>query len=470
MRTKKIISGVVLSLWMGVTGLVPQLRVDAQQVAHRFSFVDARQQVQRLDVVVNRSTVVQFDMPLGRVAVSEPKIAEAIIISPTQLVVNGKSIGSCSLLVWSTNDPDHPASFTTGVGADIEPVRRQMEKVFPDDSIELTQVDGRAVLSGFVSSKESVEGAAALADGAGLKVVNLLRVASAGSPNQVMLKIRVAEVNRQVLRQLGVNFFRILGQAQGSTGTNLYNPPLGLLRDPQLGTPGENFTFSDAINVFMFNPSSGIGGFIRALQSKSAFRSLAEPNLVAVSGQKASFLAGGEFPFPVVQGAGANLALTIIFREFGVRLDFVPTVLDAKHIRLELAPEVSALDFANGINVSGFRIPGLTARRAKTTLELADGQSFALAGLLSNDLTKVDAKMPFIGDIPILGHLFKSQRYQRNETELVFICTVHLVHPLNPDQVPPLPGETEKLRKDEGLEGEFGHKSPSSTPPSRPSK
>ncbi len=470
MKIKRLFFVSVVLLLIGGVGFGLLLaRPRSDQVAQRFSFIEARQQIQRIDVVLNRSTVVQFDVNLGRVSVSEPKIAEAVIISPTQLLVNGKTIGTCSLLAWSVNDQDHPVNFTVGVMADIESIRQELTVLYPKEPIELKQIDGKAVLSGIVASKAVVDGAAAVTEGVGLKVVNLLRVSAVGPAQQVMLQVRVAEVSRVVLRQLGVNFFRIVGQARGTVGPNLFNPPVGVLRDPELGTPGQNFTFSDAVNLFLFNPSSGIGSFIRALQSRNAFRSLAEPNLIAADGQKGSFLAGGEFPFPVVQGAGVNLALTIIFREFGVRLDFVPTIVDEKHIRLELAPEVSALDFSNGINISGFRIPGLTSRKAKTTLELADGQSFALAGLLSNDLTKVNAKMPVLGDLPILGYLFKSERYQRNETELVFLCTVRLVKPLNPEEVPNLPG-VDQFKKDEGLEGEFGHKAPPAMPAKPPEK
>jgi len=216
--------------------------------------------------------------------------------------------------------------------------------------------------------------------------------------------------------------------------------------------------FSDLVNLSLLSRSSGAGAFIRALQSRNAIRTLAEPNIIALDGQKANFLAGGEFPYPVPQAQGGNVIITIQFREFGVKLNFTPTITEENHIRLELEPEVSALDFTTGITIAGTRIPGIINRRAKTTLELDDGQSFALAGLLSNDVTRLSAPIPGLSFIPILGYMFRSQRYINNETELVFVCTAHIVKPVAPDQLPPLPGQ--EALNPKGLEGSFGHSVP----------
>jgi pilus assembly protein CpaC len=283
-----------------------------------------------------------------------------------------------------------------------------------------------------------------------------------------MLQVRVAEVNRRLLRDLGASYgwFNPLAprsQNEAILGPHQFNPP-GSNYTTGNNPPGPNYIFSDAVNLFLFNPGINLGAFVRALQQRNAFRSLAEPNIIAVNGQKASFLAGGEFPYPVVQPQAAGLSITIEFREFGVRLDFKPTIVDNNRIRLELAPEVSALDFANALQLSGFRVPALSTRKASTTVELADGQSFALAGLLSNDMTRVDSRVPLLGDIPILGYLFRSQSYVKNETELVFLCTARVVRPLEPSEVPPLPGLESSSTTPQGLEGAFGHTVPASEP------
>jgi pilus assembly protein CpaC len=204
---------------------------------------------------------------------------------------------------------------------------------------------------------------------------------------------------------------------------------------------------SSALNIFLFNRGLGTQAFIRALQTQGALRALAEPNLIAMNGQQASFLAGGEFPVPIVQGnSGSAPTVTIVFKEYGVRLNFKPTILDEDHIRLELEPEVSTLDFANGVKFNGFVIPGLRTRRAKTGVELRDGQSFALAGLLDNNETKTLSKVPGLGDIPILGNLFRSTSFQKNESELMFIVTAQVVKPVNRDDLPKLPN-VENLKK-----------------------
>jgi len=438
----------------------------AEGVTQYVNFAQAHGRTTEVAVYVNRSAMIQFDQPLARVSFAQPSVAEAVIISPTQLLLNGKVIGTSSMIAWSTADPEQPVAFTVRVLADLQPLIEQLTTLFPEEPIKVEQLDGRVILSGTVSSQKVIDATLPLFEGTGLKTVNLTQVASTGAPAQVMLQVRVAEVNRRLLRDLGATYswlqpLNLRRQNEAILGPSTFNPPnANFTADP----PGPNFTFSDAVNLFLFNPGSSLGAFVRALQAKNAFRSLAEPNIIAVNGEKASFLAGGEFPYPVVQPSAAGLAITIQFREFGVRLNFKPTIVEGNRIRLEMAPEVSALDFANALQLQGFRIPALTTRKASTTVELADGQSFALAGLLSNDMTRVDTKIPLLGDIPILGFLFRSQSYIKNETELVFLCTARVVKPLEPGEVPPLPGVESSAPQ--GLEGTFGHQ----VPPSEPKK
>lgn len=442
-------------------------------VTQYVSFAQAREQTTEIAIYVNRSSMIQFDRPLARVSFAQPSVAEAVIITPTQLLLNGKTIGQSSMIAWSTADSEHPVAFNVRVMADIQPLVEQLTLLFPQEQIKVEQLDGRVILSGTVSSPKIIETTLPLFEGTGLRPVNLTQVATPAAPSQVMLQVRVAEVNRRLIRDLGASYgwFNPLAprsQNEAVVGPNQFNPP-GSNYTVGNNPPGPNYVFSDAVNLFLFNPGINLGAFVRALQQRNAFRSLAEPNIIAVNGQKASFLAGGEFPYPVVQPSTAGLSISIQFREFGVRLDFKPTIVDNNRIRLELAPEVSALDFTNALQLSGFRIPALSTRKAATTVELADGQSFALAGLLSNDMTRVDSKVPLLGDIPILGYLFRSQSYIKNESELVFLCTARVVRPLEPSEVPPLPGmESSPARtgspSPQGLEGAFGHQTGAAEP------
>jgi len=256
---------------------------------------------------------------------------------------------------------------------------------------------------------------------------------------QVQLLVRVAEVNRTRLRELGSSY-----AYQGRPGVGGFATGGGPGDVSKVADGVLSGTFS-SLNLLLLGANATT--MIRALQTQGALRALAEPNLIAMNGQEASFLAGGEFPVPIVQGnAGSTPTVTIVFKEYGVRLNFKPTILDEDHIRLELEPEVSTLDFANGVRFNGFVIPGLRTRRAKTGVELRDGQSFALAGLLDNSESKSVSKVPGLGDIPILGNLFKSTQFQKNESELMFIVTAQIVKPVNRDDLPALPN-VENLKK-----------------------
>src|SRR4029079_11613191 len=237
--------------------------------------------------------------------------------------------------------------------------------------------------------------------------------------NQVMLRVRFAEVSRSALQELGASFIANGYKSDwfGRASTQQYAAP-----DFDSSKPG-GLIFRDFLNVFLFNTKHNIGAVVKALQSKGLFESLAEPNLIALNGKEASFLAGGEYPYPVVQpGSGGN-AITIMFKEFGVRLHFTPTILNGDLIHLKVTPEVSSLDFSNGIVLSGSRVPALSPRRTDTEVELQDGQTFAIAGLLNNTLNNTMQKVPGIGDIPVLGYLFRSRAYQKNQSDVVVMTT-----------------------------------------------
>jgi pilus assembly protein CpaC len=275
--------------------------------------------------------------------------------------------------------------------------------------------------------------AAEIAQASGTKrsVINMLQVPGGSESQQVLLQVRFAEVNRRILTELGLSLFVARERWRGRSTTQQFAAP-----DFDDSDPNTPIIFSDFLNLFLFDRKQGIGGALRALQSRGGFQSLAEPNLIAYNNQEASFLAGGEFPVPVVQGATGTV--TIQFKEFGIRLNFKPTIA-GDVIRLKVRPEVSSLDFANGISLSGFRIPALTTRRAETDVELRDGQSFAIAGLLDNISQDDKAAIPILSRLPIIGNLFKSKADRAEQTELMVLITPRLVRALDPDEVPPLP-------------------------------
>lgn len=386
----------------------------------------------RLELVVNKSRVLELAQPASRVSIVNPEIADVQIVSPKQVVVTGTSIGETTLMVWNEDESRHSV-MDVAVTFNLPALQAQLDRLFPNDSISCKSIEGAIALEGRVSDIENLEHAVHLAETYTPKVLNMLQVPGL---HQVLVEVRIAELSREFRREFGVN--GIFNDGNNFIGGN---------RTGGLITPNLNeITVSDAVNLFFGFPNSNVDIFVQALQRKGLLRILAEPNLVAVSGEPASFLVGGEFPVPVVQGGGGianNTSITISWREFGVRLNFTPTVYGDGKIRLHLRPEVSDLDFANGISSQGFLIPTLVERRAETTVELQDGQSFAIAGLISSKSEATMRKVPGLGNVPILGTLMRSKEFQEEETELVMIVTPHLVAAMQPAQVADieLPGE-----------------------------
>ena len=400
---------------------------------------------------------------LKRVSVGDPAIASAVTISPTQVLLNGLNAGKTSLILW--NELDQPTSYDLNVELDVLGLRDSMAQVFPNENIQVSQSGSSILLTGAVSAKEVAERAAALAQTQSKNVVSMLAVLQVSNGAQVLLQVRFAEVDRIAIQQLGINIFSTgAGNTPGAISTGQFTPPSAAEVTGRIpgGLPGFSTTFAlgDLLNIFLFRPDLNLGVTIRALQQRNVLQILAEPNLLALNGREASFLAGGEFPFPVVQtGSGLN-AVTITFKEFGVRLKFTPTFLSDGTIRLKVAPEVSALDFTNALTVSGFLIPALSTRRAETEIELRDGQSFAIAGLIDNRLTENASKVPGLGDIPIIGKLFKSRNVNKSTTELLVMVTPKLVKPLAPGQVPNLPNFEKPFLDKDKFDGKSGESPP----------
>jgi pilus assembly protein CpaC len=419
-------------LLASLTILLVNSLAQGQEMTYKASFATNKEPVP-VNVLVGQSRVINFDKPVGRFSVSNPDIAEAVLVSPDQVLVNGKAFGQVNFIAWEQSGSEYLV-FDVYVRANLSLIDSQMRTLFPKDDIRLSQANGSVVMSGSVSDPKTAAQAQSVVEAAGFKTVNMMS-SPVKNMAQVQLQVRVAEVSRNKAKELGSSY---ANTGNSTSGFVSGGGPASLTTStlPALST---NFIGS-AVNLFLFNNASGMAAYIRALQTQGALRALAEPNLIAMDGQQASFLAGGEFPIPMVQGGGERSTVSVVFKEYGVRLNFKPTIIDEDHIRLDLEPEVSTIDFANGVKFDGFLIPALRTRRAKTSVELRDGQSFALAGLIDNNEMKSLSKVPVLGDIPILGALFKSKSFQKNETELMFIVTAHLVKPTSPDDLPQLRG------------------------------
>ena len=382
-----------------------------------------------LRVMVGKSLLINTNERLKRISISDPAIAFAQVITATQILVHGKTPGEISLLIW--DELERSRSFDLRVDVDVSACADEEHRVFPDEQITVTPSRAAIVLSGHVSSEDVSKRAEQLASAYSPKVVNVLTFGPVGA-QEVLLQVKFAEVDRTALTQLGVNIFST-GAANtiGTTTTGQFGGfgPQSISPRSQTGTGATttSTTVSNLLNLFVFRPDINLGAVVEALQTKNLLQILAEPNLIAVNGKKASFLAGGQFPFPIVQPGNGFTAVTISFKEFGVRLEFTPVIEPNGNIHLQVAPEVSTLDFADALTISGFTVPALSTRKAETEFELQDGQSFVIAGLMDNRVTDVYNKIPGLGDIPILGNLFRSKSFQKSNSELMVLCTVHRV-------------------------------------------
>ncbi len=404
-------------------------RAFAQDTVIQVSFAKSSKEPIPVNILTGQSCLVIFDKVIGRLAVSNLDTAEAVLVAPDQMSVNGKGTGRARFTVWS-REASQFVFLDVDVRANLAQIDSQVRALFPKEDIRLSQASGSVVISGNVEPKVSQQ-VETVIQAAGFKTVNLL-VQPILNATQVQLQVRVAEVSRNKLSELAAS--PVVQTQPGQGGYT--NTGLGPYSVNNV-TEGNIFgSVASSLNLFVMSNNAFM--FLRALQTQGALRALAEPNLIAMNGQQASFLAGGEIPIPFVQGN--NGAVSILFKEYGVRVNFKPTILDEQHIRLELEPEVSTLDYNNAVRFSGFLIPALRVRRAKTGIELQDGQSFGIAGLLDNSEQKALSKIPILADVPILGNLFKSKSFQKNESELVFIVTAKIARPLNPDAVPQMKG------------------------------
>lgn len=412
-------------------------------------------QPETITFLFGQSTIVRSPWPTVRVAVTDPSIANVQVLTPEQILLQGLKVGSTDLIVWS-EDEKQVKKWNVQVRLDTDSFKARLDELFPDASLTVSQSGESMIITGLLRSAEQVTQLRDLLEKSKTSSVNYINMTSVAGVQQVLLQIRVAEVSQVALRSLGFNAFRtdddwFLGVRPGSASGGALIPSIDI-GVPSGATAGDGLPFEFAqdvsagplVSIFAGFPHEDFEFFLQALAENQALRVLANPTLVALSGEEATFLAGGEYPIPVVQGGGGggggNNAVTIEYKEYGVRVSFRPVVLGDGGIRLTAAPEVSDLSDAGAVTIQGFRVPALITRKAETTLELKSGQTFAMAGLIQHKTEAINSRIPGLGDLPILGTLFRSVRYQKNDTELVVLVTASLVEPMNVASPPPVPG------------------------------
>jgi pilus assembly protein CpaC len=427
-----------------------------------------------LVVAVGKSILVDCAKPVKRVSVGLGDMAEVVATSRTEVLINGKAPGETSLIIWEQDGGRQFFNLRVRTSAyesndRLEGIRRELNTQLPGQSLTVSSTNGTIFLSGTVKDINSSNRAVQIASASG-KVVNLLNVQIPAAEQQILLKVIFASVDRSLSKQLGINIFSTgLGNTISGVSTGQFSPPTVSLPSAAAG-PTANL--SNELNLFAFFPGLNLGATIQALESKGLVQVLSEPNVLAQNGKQASFLAGGEYPYPVVQGAGvagAGTSVTIQFKEYGVRLNFIPTITPRGTIRLQVAPEVSSLDFTNAVEVSGFQIPAINVRKVKTEVELGEGQSFAIGGLLDNRETETFQKIPYLSSLPILGKFFQSITKNKTNSELIVIVTPEIVAPIPAGGSMPLPKyPAEFLPSNSGIPMNTPDTKPAGSAPTRP--
>lgn len=439
-------------VWIGLSALAwPAARLVAQPrparpAAHASQWTLPAippAEAQEVVVVVGKSVILDSQANIQRVSVADGDLAEAVVVNPREILVNGKGAGETSLIIWQQGGQRFLFDLKVRPGTSrVQSVQRQLAEELPRGNLSVGVEDGNVYLRGTVDNLAEAERALMIAGTLG-KPIDLLRVKTPQPEEQILLKVRFADIDRTVTQELGSNFISTgIGNTVGSIQTGQF--PSG---SPATG--GGALSISDALNVFLFKRDLNLAVMLKALESKRVLQILAEPNVLAINGKPASFLAGGEFPYPTLQGGGSGLGqVTVQFREFGVRISFLPVITPRGTIRLEVTPEVSSLDYSNGLTFQGFTIPALSTRRVQTEIELETGQSFAIGGLLDNRLTESWDRIPGLGHIPLLGKLFQSRSVTKNNTELLVLVTPELVRPIPADQNPPALQMPKEMMKD----------------------
>jgi len=403
-----------------------------------------------LHLLGGRSLVINSPARIQRVSVADPAVLDALVVNPNQILINGKAAGASSLVIW--DEKGQSQTFDVFVDLYVAELAEKIHQLLPGEPIEVEALGGVVTLRGRVTSQAVADRALAVAQAMAPRkeaVVSLLEVPVAPTTGEVLLEVKFADVDRSTMKQFGVNFLSTTpAKNVFTTTTGEYSPPTiqsnstvagGSSQSGTVSAASVPLTLTNLLNIFIFRPDINLGAVIQALEQRNLLQILAEPNVLAETGKEASFLAGGQFPFPVVQGAtGGVPVVTIQFREYGVKLVFTPIITPDGLIHLKVAPEVSSLDYTNALTIQGFTIPSIASRRVESEMILKDGQSFMVAGLVNNQVTEQFSKIPGIGDVPILGKLFKSRSITKSQDELLVMVTPHIVQAGAPAKPPAL--------------------------------
>jgi pilus assembly protein CpaC len=394
-----------------------------------------------MTLITGRGELLQFTQDVKQVATAEPKIADVVVISPREVMVNAKEPGKTTVIVWENAEPRRYNIDVIPDTTDFDNFRRALIEQLPDSKIEVTGKGDTIVLTGTVKDSAQIKRAAAIAQSRAKTVVNMLTAPPEAEPRQIALQVKFASIDRTALKEIGFNLFSRNSVLSGESTTQQFPSPRFSQLSP--GGTASSVNFADLLNLFIYRPDINLGATISALQERNVLQILAEPTLLTVEGKSASFLAGGSFPFPTVTSTstGGSIApiVTVQFKPFGIQLDFTPVITPNGAIDLKVTPEVSTLDFANGVTLQGFLIPAISSRKADTEVILRDGESFAIAGLIDDRVIETIDRVPGLGSIPILGELFRSRSSKKTNTELLVLITPHFVKPLSPDEKAKLP-------------------------------
>lgn len=389
---------------------------------------------EEIRVTLGKSVVIDYPEDVSRISTSNPEVVDYVPVSTREILLHAKGLGAATLVIWAKSGQRN--FYSVNVELNLDPIRKLLRDTFPDEQIQVMGARDSLSLTGLVSSQAVADRAAALLQAVTKNVVNNLKVKPAPVDKQILLRVKFAELNRTVTQQFGVNLLSTGAlNTPGSVTTGQYSPPRpsnlqGTIPGRLPGT-STDFSLTDALNIFAFRPDLNIGATIKALQQQGMLQILAEPNLLTSNGKEASFLVGGEFPVPVLQGGANSGAITVQFREFGIRLTFNPTVTENGTLKMYVKPEVSTIDIANAVSISGFTIPALATRRVESNIELGPGQSFVIGGLIDDRTNETFSKIPGLSNIPLLGVLFKSRNENRSKSELIVLVTPEIVEPLS---------------------------------------
>jgi pilus assembly protein CpaC len=393
----------------------------------------AQGSTEQIRATLGKSLVLDYPEDVARISTSNPDVVDYVPVSSREILLHAKSVGAATVVVWAKSG--QRTFYNLDVEYNLDPMRKLLKETFPNEQIQVQSARDSVSLSGTVSNKDVSDRALAMMTPVSKSVVNNLHIRTAPIDKQIVLKVRFAEVDHQYGVSMGVNIVSTgAGNTIGRTTTGQFSAPNATQLNGAIGAPtsgaSSSFNLTDALNIFAFRPDINIGVLIKLLQDQGVLQILAEPNLVTSNGKEASFLVGGEFPVPIVQGGSNAGAVTIQFREFGIRLNFKPELTENNTMKMYVKPEVSTIDLANAVSIQGFRIPALATRRIESNIELAPGQSFVIGGLIDDRTTDSFSKMPGLSSIPVLGVLFKSKEEHKTKTELLVLVTPEIVEPM----------------------------------------